>query len=354
MPVLVGAMADRYDLDDLESGLVATAYFSTFALVALTSPLWIRRINWRSACLFGFVLMLGSLAVAIMAEDYSLARIAIACSGIGAGILQPVSLTLVSDMEETERVYAVKLAAEQLVPAILLVLMSMGLLLTGTLTNTLTAVTIIVALCLCISISMPSRGCSDEVLSASGGGVGWPALALFALGLSFAGFCGLWVFFERIAAENGFDSGFTAFWLAVGLITSGVGPLLAALVAERFGRVIPVLVSTFVAVAGIVLLASGVTEVVYATVLIILPLGYYFAISYIMSIVASVDFNGKASGLMSFALATGSAVGPALFGAVKAQGGPVLILMGALVLAGAMLIVTVARYHDRSLQEQVL
>ena len=352
MPVLVGAMAERYGLDDLESGLIATAYFSSFALVALASPLWIRRFNWRTACLSGFAIMLGSLMVAIVVEDYALARMAIAFSGIGAGILQPVSLTLVSDMEKTERVYSVKLAAEQLVPACLLVMMSLGLLLTGTLTNTLVAVATIVVLCILISLFLPAEGRSEDVLSASSGGVWWATLALFALGLSFSGFCGLWAFFERIATDNGFEPGFTTLWLAVGLITSGVGPLLAALVAERFGRVAPVVVSTLVAVGGIMLLAGGVTEVVYAAVLSVLPLGYYFAISYFMSIVASVDFNGKASGLMSFALAAGSAVGPALFGAVKMQGGPVLMLMAGLVVAGSLLIVIVARRQDRGFQEQ--
>jgi hypothetical protein len=41
MPVLVGGMADRYGLDDLQSGLISTVYFSTYAIVALTSPLWV-------------------------------------------------------------------------------------------------------------------------------------------------------------------------------------------------------------------------------------------------------------------------------------------------------------------------
>jgi len=116
MPVLVGGMADRFDLDDLQSGLVATAYFLTYAVIALTSPMWIRRWNWRAVTLLGFCIMVLSLGLALAAPSFTLARIAVAASGLGAGMLYPVSLTLVSDMEHTERVYGFKLAVEQLVP----------------------------------------------------------------------------------------------------------------------------------------------------------------------------------------------------------------------------------------------
>jgi predicted MFS family arabinose efflux permease len=322
MPVLVGGMADRYDLDDLQSGLIATVYFSTYAIVALTSPLWVRRWNWRRMSLLGFAIMTASLALAWSATSFNVARLAVAASGLGAGLLYPISLTLASDMEHTERVFSIKLTVEQLVPAGLLI-----------------AVTVLV--CLLASVAMPAKGHGPETISTAAGGSVIPGfLALLALAINFAGFAGLWVFLERIAVDSGFSAEFTGLWLAVGLITSGIGPLLAAFLEDRFG---PVFLGTVAALASMSLLAGRVTEAAYASVLILLPLTYYFAIAYFMTIVACADSNGKISGLMSFALAVGSASGPALFGALKGGGGPVLLAMAACITTGALLIIYVAR-----------
>jgi predicted MFS family arabinose efflux permease len=267
--------------------------------------------------LLGFAIMTASLALAWSATSFNVARLAVAASGLGAGLLYPISLTLASDMEHTERVFSIKLTVEQLVPAGLLIAMSLGWFLGNGLNTVLGALLVTVLVCLLASIAMPAQGHGPETTSAAAGGSVIPGfLALLALAINFAGFAGLWVFLERIAVDSGFSAEFTGLWLAVGLITSGIGPLLAAFLEDRFG---------------------------YASVLILLPLTYYFAIAYFMAIVACADSNGKISGLMSFALAVGSASGPALFGALKGGGGPVLLAMAACITTGALLIIYVAR-----------
>ena len=345
MPVLVGGLADRFALDDLQSGLIATAYFSTYATVALTSPLWVRRWNWRWVALAGYVLMLASLGQAMLADSFAVARLAMAASGLGAGLLYPISLTLVSDMLHTQRVYSIKLSIEQLVPAALLVMMSLGVVIGAELGDILLAVMCTVTICLLASLAMPVSGRREATAAVARGHGSILAglLALIALGINFAGFAGLWVFMERIAVDNGFEPGFTNLWLAVGLITSGIGPLIAAVIGNRYGYYWPVLLSTLATLGAIGLLVGEVNQTVYALVLTLLPLFYYISISYFFSIVVAADANGKLSGLMSFALAVGSAAGPALFGAFKSDSGPALLVMGLCVALGTLLILYVAR-----------
>lgn len=349
MPVIVGGMAEQFSLDDLQSGLIATLYFSTYAGVALSSPLWVRRFDWRLMTLLGFMIMLSSIAVGLMSNSLAVARLAIASSGIGAGLLFPVSLTLVSDMLHTERVYSLKLSVEQLVPAGLLLLLSTGWLLAADLDGALLAILVTLFVCAVASLGMPATGLGDdEMPGAPGGRLLNGLLALLALGVSFAGFAGLWVFLERIAVDNGFGAGFTSRWLAVGLITSGVGPLIAAWVADRFGVVLPLLLGSAVALAAVGLMYSGITETVYALVLCLLPLGYYFALSYFFAVVAAADSNGKIAGLMSFTLAVGAASGPAIVGAVRSGGGPLLAVVALCIFIGAALMVYIARGQSAS------
>jgi hypothetical protein len=71
--------------------------------------------------------------------------------------------------------------------------------------------------------------------------------------------------------------------------------------------------------------------------LILLPFSFYFAITFLMAVVAQADHNGKLAGLMAFALAVGAGVGPAIFGWIRAGQGPVVMAMGALIVSGAVL-----------------
>lgn len=342
MPLIIGGMATRFALTDTQSGFVATAYFASYALLALTSPTWVRRLNWRYTAFGAYVGLVVGIALAGFATSHGQAVFAMVVAGLGAGILYPISLTLASDSQNTDRAYALKLTAEQLVPASLLLLIPLlgwGVGFPPILL--LAAVTVVV--CLLASMGMPASGSYSRAnVSAASRPAVWGYLGLLALAINFAGFGGLWIFFERIAQEQSFSPEFTNRWLAVGLVTSGLGPLAAAVLADRFGRVLPIVLGTVLALVSIGVLSSGVDQSRYAFVLFTLPLTYYFAISYVMAVIAAADTTGKIAGLMAFALAVGAATGPALFGMIKDAGGPVLMVMGVCILLGGILIVVVA------------
>jgi len=343
MPLIVGDMASRFALSDTQSGLVATAYFVIYALLSLTSPTWVRRLNWRHAAFGAYAVLLVGIALAVLSASYEQAIVGMAVAGIGAGILFPISLTLASDTQNTDRTYALKLTAEQLVPASLLLLIPLLGLGAG-LSSILLLAAATVVVCFLASLAMPaSSPRADNAIAAPSGHAVWGYLGLLALAINFAGFGGLWVFFERIAVEQGFAPDFTNLWLAVGLITSGLGPLAAAVLADRLGRVLPIVFGTLLALVAVGVLASGVDQSRYALVLFTLPLAYYFAVSYVMAVIAAADTSGKIAGLMAFSLAVGAATGPALFGMTKDAGGPVLMVMGACILLGGILIVVVAK-----------
>lgn len=342
LPILSGALAREFQLDDVQTGLIAAAYFSVYALIAFSSSAWVRRFNWKRTAMCGYAAMISGLLLCLGADSFILSSASLAIVGAGAGLLFPISLTLVSDMEHTDRTYAVKLAAEQLVPAAVLFLLSSSLFIGYGLGTLLIALISVVAICLALSAALPTEGNEEKhTASGRGGSIILAVVSLVALAINFSGFAGLWAFLEVIADDLAFDASFTATWLAVGLITSGIGPLCAAVVADRWGRLAPIAISTLVALSSLLLLTGTVSKFDYATVLILLPMGTYFAISYIFSVVAEADHNGKMAGQMSFALAVASGGAPVIFGLIRANDGPVVLAMGLLMAIGAACIIWV-------------
>jgi predicted MFS family arabinose efflux permease len=335
-------MADQFQLDDVQTGLVATSYFSIYALMALSSSMWIRRFDWVKTARTGYAIMLVGLLVGLLAPSFVIASSGLAVVGAGAGLLFPISLTLVSDMTHTDRVYAIKIAAEQLVPAGLLFLLSSTLFAVAGLSTTLIALIAVVSVCFFMSVQLPAEGnVAKHASSEKGGRLGLGIASLVALAIGFAGFAGLWAFLERIAVDNAFEPGFTNTWLAVGLITSGLGPIAAAVLEDRLGRIFPMGLAIIIAMGTLFVLATSTSTGTYALVLTVLPLSYYFALTYMFGVVADADSNGKIAGLMSFALAVGAGGGPAIFGMVRADDGPVILVMSLLMLVGTGMMITI-------------
>ena len=345
LPVISGVLASRFVLDDMQTGFAATAYFVAYAVITSTSGLWIRRFNWRKVLKLGFAAMIVGLVSCIFAESFSAAQISLALVGVGAGLLFPVSFTIASEMRHTDRVFAIKLTAEQLVPAAMLFLLTSSFLLVDVYAD-LFLIILLGVIVGSLSIQLVPdnmRQQEDEVRDhgSKWGNVRWGLLALVGLLINFAGFAGVWAFLERIASSNSLDPSFTERWIAIGLVTSGVGPLCVAFVGERLDRRVAIAAASTVTVLCLLLLNGETTELKYAAALFLLPLAFYFSISYMLAIVAEVDYNGKVSSLMSFVLAVGAISGPPLFGYLKSIDGPALSAMSVLLLVGAGLMIAV-------------
>ena len=345
LPVISGVLASRFVLDDMQTGFAATAYFVAYAVITSTSGLWIRRFNWRKVLKLGFAAMIVGLVSCIFAESFSAAQISLALVGVGAGLLFPVSFTIASEMRNTDRVFAIKLTAEQLVPAAMLFLLTSSFLLVDVYAD-LFLIILLGVIVGSLSIQLVPdnmRQQEDEVRDhgSKWGNVRWGLLALVGLLINFAGFAGVWAFLERIASSNSLDPSFTERWIAIGLVTSGVGPLCVAFVGERLDRRVAIAAASTVTVLCLLLLNGETTELKYAAALFLLPLAFYFSISYMLAIVAEVDYNGKVSSLMSFVLAVGAISGPPLFGYLKSIDGPALSAMSVLLLVGAGLMIAV-------------
>lgn len=344
LPIYIGQIAERFDLDDVQTGLTASSYFLVYALISLSAPFWVRRWNWRHAVPIGCGVMITGLLGLLAADSALTVMIAFSITGAGAAVQLPISLTLVSDMRNTERIYALTIALGQLVPAIMLLGISAGWYGAYSLINTVYVTLLVVFVCLVLNFRLPSRGSvAPRIPGVSAPKPIYATAGLAGLAINFAAFAAMWAFFERIAAESGFDADFAARWIAVGLIMTAVGPFFSAWLADRLGRAVPLIVPTTLAAASMALLAGTVTPPIYAIVLVVFPLGYYIALSFMLSIIADADPNGSVSSLMSFAFACGALAGPALFGYLRGTENAELWLIGVALLGGVAIVLWVHR-----------
>ena len=345
LPVISGVLASRFMLDDMQTGVAATAYFAAYAVITSTTGFWVRRFNWRKLLKLGFLAMIIGLSSCVLAESFAVAQISLALVGVGAGLLFPISFTIASEMKNTDRVFAVKLTAEQLVPAAMLFLLTSSFLLVDAYADLFLIILLgVIVGSLSILLVPDNMRQPESRVRSNDGKRGNLLLAIFALTgllINFSGFAGIWAFLERIASSSRLDPEFTERWIAIGLVMSGVGPLCVAFIGERLDRRVAIAAASTMTVFCLLLLSGETTEFKYAAALFLLPLAFYFSISYMLAIVADVDYNGKVSSLMSFVLAVGAISGPPLFGYLRSINGPALEMMGVLLLVGAALMIAV-------------
>ncbi len=347
LPIFIGQIADQFQLTEADSGITASAYFVIYAIVSLTTPLWIRRLSWRAVALSGYAAMTAGLVSLQLSVSHTMVLLSMAVTGAGAATLLPISLTLVSGMQNTERVYAITISAEQLIPAVLLFAISAGLLGTYGLSNTVFATIAVTLACVLLSFDLPDGDPKEATKPASESRPWLAVLSLIALALNFAGFAAMWAFFEIIAGHAGLSVEFSSRWIATGLLMTAIGPLVSAWLSDRAGRLLPLIVPTIVAAGAAGLLTKGVSESSYATALIIFPLGYYIALSYVLSIIADTDPNGIYASLMSFALAIGAIAGPSISGYVRETGGPEVVLISLFLLSGVVMLAWIQKALSR-------
>ena len=120
LPLLIGAATESLHLSTERAGLVASSYFLGYMLICLTGVLWIHRVNWRVTSTSGFVLLVVGLVISALTSDYQVVLCGMFVAGCGGGVLFGLALCVISELQDPDRSFGVKLVAEQFLGAALL------------------------------------------------------------------------------------------------------------------------------------------------------------------------------------------------------------------------------------------
>jgi predicted MFS family arabinose efflux permease len=367
LPIMLGGFAEKFALDDVATGTLGAVYFGCYALIALSSVLWVKKVNWRRSSMLGITAMIAGLSACLWLPQYQGAMLGLALTGIGAAMVNPISFAVIAYRHNKDRDYAIKLIPEQLIPGILLIVTASffieQLSIFKFLFLLISLLVITLILCRWIPVN-PLLTYTTGTTESNTNPITKPnnqqgLLGLLALNLYFMGFAGLWAFLERIGDAGKLDAGLVGQLLALGLVSSAIGPFIAAFIGDRFGRALPVIAAALGTLLPLVLISGKLTGEMtgwgFGLILAIMPLMYYFGIAYFFGIIADTDQSGRFAALIPFSLAVGAALGPYLFGLTKSVYGleAALLLVASVVSSGCLLIIRVNTHLKQPNESEV-
>lgn len=251
MPVYLGDIGRRLHLSSAALRVLSAAELWSIAFASLTGPVWINRFNRRLLARIGaataMIGQLGSLAL----NDFHLLLIVRIITGLGGeGVLFVLSYSLLAQTRNVERslgvAYATSIAAGTTClyasPEMDRALASISVLaaLAG-----LSVVSLVVSFVVPISSSRPAANDAHRPMPASS--ATWRvrgALALAGQAIWYAGVGGFWSFTEQLAADHRVSPARIAHAMGIGTAAALLGTVLAAGINNRFGRALPIVLST--------------------------------------------------------------------------------------------------------------
>ncbi len=324
-PIFLGAVADLFSYDAQQLGLLGGAELGGAGLASLAAIYWFPRVNLRKIALFALLVAIaGNVATGWVSQFPQLLLLRFLIGFFGSGVIYALSLGLIGQTRDPDRMVAFAVILQ--IAALAISMFYMPTLLARW---QLSGMTLTISLVLCSGLfllpllpSRPIPSRPDNVVTKGGGRRKiLPVGLLFGLVLFSVGLSGLWAFVERIGNHAGFSASDIGGMLAVGSIVGGLGALLAAIMGQRFGRLIPLVISIAGMMAVSLLLGAISDRTSYFVAVSLFNFFWNLSLPYLMGAIAQADSSGRFMVLIPAAQGAGYAAGPVLTGWFILEGG---------------------------------
>ena len=326
LPLFLGAAADAHQLSHAATGGLGSLYLGAFGLSSVAAAYFLGRSNRRALALGLFLGAAATLALAAMAEGWLIFAACVFGAGLLLGALYSLSFVIAGERSNPTRAFGIKLLGEVALGATLLAVIPLYLLPAFGTAGMLTAFALVVlAGALCVPwIARRAPMPNAASLSAGSANPALPMVAFASLAALFVftiGQSALWSFAERRASAAGFDAAAIGAALSVSALSGGLGSLAAAWLAERRGRIKPLLAAALMQGLALALFAAAGGFAAYVAALNLFMFAWLFALPYMTAAVAASDSTGRATSLVAACLAFASMIGPGLAGQLVTGGG---------------------------------
>ena len=129
----------------------------------------------------------------------------------------------------------------------------------------------------------------------------------------------IWAFVERLASTAGFEPALVGKILSLTLVFAVLGSLAAVVMGDRFGSGKPFAAATLIFLLALTWLSSTTTVTNYAIGACLLTLAIGLGITYVITIVADLDVDGRYVVLTVPAIGIGVMTAPTIGGLLTAS-----------------------------------
>ena len=327
-PVFVGAFMHAYDISEQEIGLSFGLQAGAIALVSLYCSYKVNVLRLRKLACTGAVLALMAHGLSLIADTFQVFTLCRILAGTGEGMAFAAANSAGAAVKNPARVFAqAQLASMSFVVVLLFAVPEITALYGFRVSIGAMILALVISIPLIIRLPVTSIG-DDIKISGKVSHYPLPVLGisiLIAFILVNLSDIGIWVFSERIAAEIGMTPDAISWSLGAATILSMSGPLLAALLGDRLGIVIPL-------TTGLVLEGCSALLVVYATgpisysvglVLLLISIGFLYP--YFLGVLARLDKHGSWTTLSGTVVSFAMAIGPVISGVIAVRAGYITV-----------------------------
>jgi MFS family permease len=319
LPMFLGVAQDYRELDNQGIGLLSSMFFAGYTLTTSTAFFWIRRINWRTVTILS--LTLGSLALLLAGytQSHALLMLCIFVAGGAFSTVYGIGTTALGDTSNPARWYGLKISAEAMLGAILLFVLP------GTLISSHGFMGMMMGMVFAVLLLLPAlswlpkagtieqEGDSGELQMSSQLRIAvW--IGLFAVTVFIFSATMIWAFVERMASTAGFDAVLVGKILSLTLIFAVLGSLAAVVMGDRFGSGKPFAAATVIFLLALTWLSGTLTVTSFAIGACLLTMAIGLGITYVITIVADLDMDGRFVVLTVPAIGIGVMTAPAIGG----------------------------------------
>ncbi|MBT5602216.1 MAG: MFS transporter [Gammaproteobacteria bacterium] len=325
LPIIIGAAMDSLGLQQQQAGLLASSYFAGYFVSCVAAVFLIKRLSLRVLAKSGYVFLCAGLLAAALTVDAVMLGFCMLASGFGAGLLFGLAVLIAGQGSNSERDFGILLVSQQLLAVALLYVLPSLIVPHWGFSGIMIALALILGPGVLTVFRLEYRSEDQPPSSPTQN----PGLALFSsnhsiwfglagLTVYFAALAGVWAFVERMGVDRGLSSQWISISLSLSMIGGVIGGLLVALLANRFGRSRPLVLSLAAFVGVFVAYSMDYGVLIYAVSTFMFSLFWNYVLGYQMVIISDLDQAGRYAVLIPAAQALGAVLGPGMAGFIIA------------------------------------
>jgi len=325
LPLIVGTMSDYLALSSAQVGILASADMAGMFVAAVYATYWIRKYPWRPVATTAVLILIVCHLLSTTVDSYIPLLSIRFISGLIGGSLMSIAFAGLADTAKPDRWFGFFIAGQMVLGAAGLYVLP-DMIASFQMGGIFYLLAAVVGLATIVLRWLPAdviahRSKQAGTAHAASTSFFHSCLLLFACFLFNAGIMMVWAYMERIGVSSGLDADTIGKTLSASMLVGLFGAILAGVIADSFGRAIPLAITIICQVIVLAMLADVSQTWQFVAAVFVFSFFWSYTPPYQMGVLVSVDTSGRFVVLFLAAVKLGYATGPLLTGLIYKEEG---------------------------------